>query len=86
MKSKSIVLAIATIFLLPIGTAYPQTSCPPQCTSSDYQDGEAGYQLGKQIYNNTIGRDNPLPPDPPTYEDRARNWLRDAGKKAGGQR
>jgi hypothetical protein len=48
----------------------------------DFQSGEAGAKAGMAIYNNTIGKDNPLK-TAPTWEEQARQKARDAGREMG---
>jgi hypothetical protein len=46
-------------------------------TAGGFDDGDPGYELGRFIFNNTVGKDNPIP-DTPTGEEAVKAGMRDA--------
>lgn len=73
-------LLVTGLFLL--GVVGPTAFGGEHDFHDDFQSGEAGAKLGTAIFNNTIGKDNPIP-DTPSFEERLREKVREAGREAG---
>jgi hypothetical protein len=79
MKNHFIIIAA----LCTLAVEHPAVAKDDPNLTEHYNDGETGFQAGKDIFNYFIAEKGQEIPDTPTGEERFRGWVYDQGKKLG---